>query len=626
MKERVKKSFQLEKIRKTRLKGLKGSAQILQDFSTEEVVSILEDMRKQDDGEGSIGGGSVGHVPVTPAISATSATSDVGSEVESAGSKSKTPAIPTVVKTESAKTSPRSGAMITKQTAPSASPKRPSTTTPTKKSPSDRSSKGLYPQEELHLAKMYDLLEEDLVWVDEESSWTIPTLPDEFYRRLEQEHAKLLTTHGSGPYSTDTVKTSPTPEMEFEQLLGILGGTDEEELEGYDVFERELDMLDRMELDVDTLDGMDVIYDLSDQATEPIGDEDGVRHSLPPVLKTGTSIHNLVSSSDSPHIHPESTSLEGDSAALKKRIQMVLEEYIRSTERSTEDAELEELTLTSTRKQRALDEMEQKLVQEIREYTGMETQMDPVLELEESMEPNSVIPLPRGILSAELAQRDVEETLPKEEFVITATTTNDDSIQDVTPTIDTEPVWSVDSDPGDIAAAEREDDPVVMIEETTHINQDIEAATLAQESDQDLKSMIHSVLSAHRQIFMTLERRTLRVTRPLVLSCQRLLVAMGEPVIEAKDAEAEAVCAQLTTLGLTDASVSEDTDTAVFGNGLLLRQVGATGDRDIIEINPVVAREQLGLSRDAFRDLCILCGTDFSGVSYTSLSLSLSLL
>ncbi|KAI8600313.1 PIN domain-like protein [Dissophora ornata] len=112
---------------------------------------------------------------------------------------------------------------------------------------------------------------------------------------------------------------------------------------------------------------------------------------------------------------------------------------------------------------------------------------------------------------------------------------------------------------------------------------------------------------------MTLERRTLRVTHSLSLSCQALLKAMGQPVIVAYDAEAEAVCARLTTLGLADASVSEDTDTAVFGNGLLLRQVGVGSNKDIIEINPLIAHNSLGLSRDAFRDLCILCGTDFSG-------------
>ncbi|KAG0339146.1 Elongation of fatty acids protein 2 [Podila horticola] len=130
--------------------------------------------------------------------------------------------------------------------------------------------------------------------------------------------------------------------------------------------------------------------------------------------------------------------------------------------------------------------------------------------------------------------------------------------------------------------------------------------------EQTLQSMIQNVLATHQSIFTTLERRTMRVTRNLVLSCQELARAMGLPVLEASSAEAESLCAQLVTLGFADATVSEDTDTAVFGNGLLLRQVGVS-NKEILEINPVVARESLGLNRDAFRDLCILCGTDFSG-------------
>ncbi|KAF9985225.1 Flap endonuclease GEN 1 [Modicella reniformis] len=131
--------------------------------------------------------------------------------------------------------------------------------------------------------------------------------------------------------------------------------------------------------------------------------------------------------------------------------------------------------------------------------------------------------------------------------------------------------------------------------------------------DSDLQSMINDILSVHRSVFTTLERRALRVTWPLVESCQQLLKAMGQPVVQAYDAEAEAVCARLTSLGWADASVSEDTDTAVFGNGLLLRQVGIGSGKEIIEINPLQAHAALGLNRDAFRDMCILCGTDFSG-------------
>ncbi|KAF9381831.1 Elongation of fatty acids protein 2 [Podila verticillata] len=137
------------------------------------------------------------------------------------------------------------------------------------------------------------------------------------------------------------------------------------------------------------------------------------------------------------------------------------------------------------------------------------------------------------------------------------------------------------------------------------------AESKGQESE-TLQSMIQNVFATHQSIFATLERRTMKVTRNLVLSCQELARAMGQPVLEASGAEAEAVCARLVTLGIADATVSEDTDTAVFGDGLLLRQVGVS-NKDILEINPIVARESLGLSRDAFRDMCILCGTDFSG-------------
>jgi 5'-3' exonuclease len=130
-----------------------------------------------------------------------------------------------------------------------------------------------------------------------------------------------------------------------------------------------------------------------------------------------------------------------------------------------------------------------------------------------------------------------------------------------------------------------------------------------------MHTMIEKLLSTHRQLLAALGRRTLRVTPELSHSCQKLLRAMGEPVIIAENAEAEAVCARLTTLGITNATVSEDTDTAVFGNGILLRQVGSSGEKAIIEIDPLAAHEALGLNRDSFRDMCILCGTDFSGVS-----------
>jgi 5'-3' exonuclease len=50
----------------------------------------------------------------------------------------------------------------------------------------------------------------------------------------------------------------------------------------------------------------------------------------------------------------------------------------------------------------------------------------------------------------------------------------------------------------------------------------------------------------------------------------------------------------------------------VFGDVPILRYFYSRG-RPILSIDPVIARQDLNLSRDSFMDLCILCGTDFSG-------------
>ena len=53
-------------------------------------------------------------------------------------------------------------------------------------------------------------------------------------------------------------------------------------------------------------------------------------------------------------------------------------------------------------------------------------------------------------------------------------------------------------------------------------------------------------------------------------------------------------------------------DTLVFGDVPLLRHFFSRA-RPILSIDPIIARKSLGLSRESFIDLCILCGTDFSG-------------
>lgn len=55
-----------------------------------------------------------------------------------------------------------------------------------------------------------------------------------------------------------------------------------------------------------------------------------------------------------------------------------------------------------------------------------------------------------------------------------------------------------------------------------------------------------------------------------------------------------------------------DLDTIAFGDVPILRYFFSKG-RPILSIDPIIARQDLGISRKSFIDLCILCGTDFSG-------------
>ncbi|CAG8710080.1 8970_t:CDS:1, partial [Racocetra fulgida] len=113
-------------------------------------------------------------------------------------------------------------------------------------------------------------------------------------------------------------------------------------------------------------------------------------------------------------------------------------------------------------------------------------------------------------------------------------------------------------------------------------------------------------------IMKNLEKRTIKVTWKMYDECQEFLKAWGIPCITSEGYEAEALCASLTTHGLADASVSDDTDTILYGDGPVVRQF-LTKQNPIQEVSPVKIRELLNLSRDEFIDLCILCGTDFSG-------------
>lgn len=94
------------------------------------------------------------------------------------------------------------------------------------------------------------------------------------------------------------------------------------------------------------------------------------------------------------------------------------------------------------------------------------------------------------------------------------------------------------------------------------------------------------------------------------LDCLQLLKLMGVPIIKAPG-DGEALCAQLVRGGTVDAVASEDMDTLPFGGDVLIRQLNAKKDSEVIEYSLPKLLDILKITRDQFVDLCILLGCDY---------------
>ncbi|CAG8455487.1 10102_t:CDS:1 [Paraglomus occultum] len=128
----------------------------------------------------------------------------------------------------------------------------------------------------------------------------------------------------------------------------------------------------------------------------------------------------------------------------------------------------------------------------------------------------------------------------------------------------------------------------------------------------DLRSTLLDVTSETDYYVTRLEKAVAPVTRNMIEEAKAFLRKSGVPCLTCHDHEAEAMCASLTTHGIADATVTEDMDAALFGEGVVIRQL-QWKNQPMLEYSSVKAREELELSKEAFLDLCIMCGTDFGG-------------
>ncbi|XP_035279870.1 probable flap endonuclease 1 homolog [Anguilla rostrata] len=95
-----------------------------------------------------------------------------------------------------------------------------------------------------------------------------------------------------------------------------------------------------------------------------------------------------------------------------------------------------------------------------------------------------------------------------------------------------------------------------------------------------------------------------------IQDCQSLLQCLGVPYVQAPG-DAEAYCAQLVKDGKVDAVASEDMDTMAFGSDLLIRQLNAKKNSEVMEYSLPKALDALQLTYKQFVDLCILLGCDY---------------
>ncbi|KAF9938707.1 Elongation of fatty acids protein 2 [Mortierella alpina] len=603
LKQKVERSFRFEKERKESLRELRGSAQLLQTYSPDKVSSILDDIRLQSDAA--------------------------------------------AVRVASANRPPSDGDLLVKR------------------------EDGKEAQTDRHEAELTAHVRETLLKSPDWNSLDARILADsvEASNRDDQVWIAPATTE-DGQADLDTHLQRSSSFYEAGAPLFDAGMADESH--EMDLFERELDTLDRLELDIETVDGLDIIQDLADNNTGLLSDEIPLRTGTSIIAIIPTSDMMQIAKED-----PSDPDFDGRvrkkvHEALEKFVQSVESRAQGSLELAAEITTQRQKELTAL-EQKLVQEIKETSRGNVRKQAS---RFAPALDVsqpaqdlsasrseEREKEPSIVPAIFTSTTTTTATTSTKEEPVEQDatakdenaDFSSTPDLTRDgfavdtaESTDTITDTVDvTDMAAMVDTadttDIGDTVimadmasmvdtvntavAAVKDDavnDPVdaadtvdtmpAVSDDTGTSNEETTVEGSAVETEErDMRSMIFNVLSAHQSLFTSLERRTLRVTRPLVLSCQSLLQAMGEPVIEAFDAEAESVCAHLTTLGVADASVSEDTDTAVFGNGLLLRQVAVGGEKDILEIDPLVAHAALGMSRDAFRDFCILCGTDFSG-------------
>ena len=129
-------------------------------------------------------------------------------------------------------------------------------------------------------------------------------------------------------------------------------------------------------------------------------------------------------------------------------------------------------------------------------------------------------------------------------------------------------------------------------------------------AQKELQELLLQEKENNEERIKTLKRKCTTLDSTIIEKAHRLIDSMGCQRLQA-DGEADALCAALAIHGDVFACLSEDMDLFVYGCPRVLRYLSLLQHKVVVYHTDLILNE-LQISLENFRRLCILCGTDYN--------------
>ena len=169
----------------------------------------------------------------------------------------------------------------------------------------------------------------------------------------------------------------------------------------------------------------------------------------------------------------------------------------------------------------------------------------------------------------------------------------------------------------------RRQDKLLAQSEYNNLSAKLENMNLNSTVEQDV-SLVNSEKEELKQELISemasLKKQFISITRDQINNVKNLMRAFGATYYDAPG-EADALCAMLVVTKRVWGCLSEDMDLFVYGCSRVLRYVSLTSQSAILYCTKGIL-EELNMSQNEFKDVCILSGTDYNTENYNNSSFS----